>query len=112
MSEVTAAELRLLKEDYAKATRRADIAERLAANPDFRELVLNCFMVEDAAHYVRQSADPAMTAEQRADCIALAQSAGHFKRWLSLQTQIATVARRNMDELDQAIIEAEAEETE
>lgn len=88
---------------------RRQMALRLAENPDFKQLILKEFMVEEAARYVHTSCDPAVGAENRADALAIAQASGHLKRYLSIVVQMGAHAEREMRQLDEAIEEMRAE---
>jgi len=59
-------------------------AERLAANPDFRHLILDGFCMREAARYAQESGDPHLTPTQRQDALNMAQASGHLKRFLSV----------------------------
>lgn len=100
------------RDQYKKAIELRDLAEKLSANSEFRKLILEEFMVNEAARYVATSADPAMGPNERADALNIAQSAGHLKRWLSVVVQMGNVAENNMVDLDNAINEARQEEGE
>ncbi len=91
---------------------RRETAMRLAKNPDFRKLILDGFCLHDAARYVQESADPALTAEQRADAMNIAQASGHLKRFLSITIQMGAHAERTMPELEQALVDSRNEESE
>lgn len=84
MSEVNIAQLENHKARLETLVRRGKIAESLAQNPQFKELILDGFMVKDCAEYAQLSADPALSAANQADSLNIAQAAGHFKRWLSV----------------------------
>jgi hypothetical protein len=108
MSEVFALEKQLA--GFKKAVELKAIAERLAQNPDFKKLIMEEFMVNEAARYVHTSADPAMNAEQRADALAIAQAGGHLKRYLSVIMQMGFSAENQMVSLEEAIEQARLEE--
>jgi hypothetical protein len=91
---------------------RRELAVRLAKNSDFRKLILDGFCLHDAARYVQESGDPALTAEQRADALSIAQASGHLKRFLSITFQMGAHAERTMPELEEALADARAEEME
>lgn len=98
-----------LAEGKELVERRAS-AIRLAGNRDFRKLILEGFCLHDAARLVAESGDPALTAQQRADALAMAQAAGHLKRFLSAAIQMGFTAERDMPQLEEALAEARAEE--
>lgn len=80
----------------------ADAAVRLNDNPDFRELIVKGFMLNEAARYAQESGDPMLSPGQRQDALNMAQASGHLKRFLSV-----TIVMGN--EADRAIRNAEAQ---
>jgi hypothetical protein len=107
---VTVAQLEKQHANYKELIERRRVAERLAQNPDFKDLILDHFCVEECARYARESANPALNAESRADALALAQAAGHLKRFLSVIVQMGASAEKEMVDLEEALVEARAEE--
>lgn len=89
---------------------RRNAALRLAQNPDFRRLVMDEYCGTEAARLVQMSSDPAMDVNQRADALAMAQATGHFKRYMSMCIQMGAVAERDAVQLEEALVEARAEE--
>ena len=89
---------------------RRQMALKLTDNHEFRKLIIEGFCRTDAARYVQESADPFLTAEQRADCLAMAQASGHFKRYIAIIIQMGAPAERTLEDLDDALAEARAEE--
>lgn len=74
--------------------------DRLVKNADFREIVLQFWMVDEAARYAQLSQDPALAEENQKDCINMAAAAGHFKRWMhAINTQV-NVARDGIIAVD------------
>ena len=110
MSEVSQLEAQLAAGIEAKAKR--EIALKLYHNPEFKKLILQEYCVDECARYAQASADPALTAEQRADSLAMAQAAGHLRRFLSVVVTKGNQAERLEEELEQSILEARQEETE
>lgn len=88
---------------------RRDAAYRLANNPDFKKLVLQEFCTDECARHAQLSADPGLNAVQRADSLAIAQSAGHFRRWMQVVGQMGNQAQDQLENIDQAIDELRAE---
>lgn len=82
---------------------------RLTNNPDFKKIINDGFCLKECARYVQASTDPALNSEQRADALAIAQSSGHLKRFLSVVIQMGNQAERLLPELDEAIVEARQE---
>ena len=110
MSEVYALEKQ--REDAKELLARRELALKLSRNPEFKQLILQEFCVNECARYAQSSGDPALNAEQRADALALAQSTGHLRRWLSVIVTMGNNAERAMPELDDAIEQARQEEGE
>ena len=98
-----------LKDSKALVERREAVI-RLSKNPDFRRVILDEFFVEECARYARESGDPALTPAQRADALAIAQSAGHLKRYLNVQIQLGDAAEASITDLETAIEESRIEE--
>ena len=110
MSEVYVLEKQ--REDAKELLARRELALKLSRNPEFKQLILQEFCINECARYAQSSGDPALNAEQRADALALAQSAGHLRRWLSVIVTMGNNAERAMPELDDAIEQARQEEGE
>lgn len=108
MSEVAKLERELDK--IQEAVARKELAERLMANSDFRELILKYFCTEECARYVQVSTDPLIGATERADALNMAQAAGHLKRFLQLVVQIGNISEGNREDCEAALAEARAEE--
>lgn len=106
MSRIAALEDQL-KDSKALVERRGQIL-RLSENADFRAVILNAFFVEEAARYVRESGDPALTDRQRTDALNIAQAAGHLKRFLNVQIQMGNQAEASISDIEQAIDEERA----
>lgn len=98
------------RKDAEDLLQRRDAALRLADNRDFRKLFIDGYFQTEAARLVQMSSDPALTQEQRADALDMARATGHAKRYLSMMVQMANVAERDMEELDNQIEEARNEE--
>lgn len=89
---------------------RRDNIVKLSENALFRKVIREDFMVEEAARYVRESGDPALTDRQRADALAIAQAAGHLKRYLNMQIALGNAAEGSMADLENNIDAMRAEE--
>lgn len=110
MSEVYALEKQL--EDGKEFITRRDRALKLYNNPEFKKLILDEFCGTECARYAQSSADPALNDRQRADALAIAQAAGHLRRFLSVTIQMGNQAERLAPEIEQSILEARGEEQE
>lgn len=110
MSEVLQLEQHLTEAMKLVAVR--DMALKLSENRDFKKLILEEFCVQECARYARESADPALPEHSRADALAIAQAAGHLKRWLSIQIQIGNTAASQIGDIESALEEVRAEQGE
>lgn len=86
------------------------MALRLANNRDFKKLILDEFCVKECARYAQMSADPQLNAVERADALALAQAAGHLRRWLSVKNLQGNTAQSSLASLEAELEEARLEE--
>lgn len=102
MSETTQ-NLEHQRDNARKLIERRDLALRLYKNADFKDLILNEFCVQECARYAQASADPALRSEARADSLAIAQAAGHLRRFLSVIVQMGNQAENEMTGLNEAI---------
>lgn len=108
MSEVFALEKQL--EDGKLHVERKDLALKLYNNREFKKLILEEFCVNECARYAQMSADPTLSPVDQANALAIAQSAGHLRRFLSVMVQMGTYAENNRESIEQAIAEARVEE--
>lgn len=110
MSEVKQIEehIKELKRGVAKR----DKALKLYNNREFKELILDGFCVQDAAKYVQQAGDPILTAEERADALAIAMAAGHLKRFLSITVQMGNNCESQLKRSEEELELARSEEGE
>lgn len=102
--------LELQKEHVKKLISKKNIAQKLAKNRDFKELILDGFCLTECANYTHVSADPSLSLEARADALSLAQAAGHLKRFLNATINQGMQAEDDLEYLDRAIDEARAED--
>lgn len=107
--------LRQLEEQLVDAkalVERRDNIIQLSENVLFRKVIREDFMVEEAARYVRESGDPALTDRQRSDALAIAQAAGHLKRYLNMQIALGNQAADSIGDLENNIDVMRVEEME
>lgn len=71
-------------QDAKAQMKMRDKALKLSKNAEFRELILEEYIVQEAARLVALSADPIMDKNHREDCLNMAQAAGHLKRYLNI----------------------------
>ena len=107
MSEVFALEKQLA--DSKVALERREAALKLYKNPEFKRLILDEFCGTECARYAQSSADPALDDRARADSLAIAQSAGHLRRYLSVIVSMGNQAERLIPDIETAIEEARLE---
>lgn len=86
--------------DNKDAVKFAEELRKLVANSLFRKLIIEEFTVREAARYVQESGDPLLSAEQRADALALAQAGGHLKRWIEINLRMGDVAVGTIEALE------------
>lgn len=89
---------------------RREIALRLYSNADFRKLILEGFCLHDCAQFAQNSSDPSLGEKERADALAMSQAAGHLRRFLSMTAQMGYVAQHDIPKIEDAILQARAEE--
>ena len=96
--------------DEREIVSRRDAILRLAANPDFRRVIVEDFSTKECARYVRESVNPGLGKEEQAAALAMAQAAGYLKQYLNVNIQRGDTSENTIRELDEAIAEARAEE--
>lgn len=103
-------QLEAQKVDNDVRAKRGEMAMRLANNRDFKKLILEDFCVEECSRCAQLSGEPSMSAEDRADALAIAQAAGHLRRWLHAVTTMGRVAGNQNAEIDEVLDELRAED--
>lgn len=104
MSDVTVAKLENHKKGLEHAIRVRDAAIRLQQNADYKLVIGEGFMLHEAARYAHASGDPMLSANDRADSLALAQASGHLKRYLHVTTLMGDKAEADMPDLDATLV--------
>lgn len=107
MSEVFALERQLA--DAKKHLDRRELALKLYKNPEFKELIIDGFCLNDCARYAQSSADPALTPAQQADALGISQASGHLRRFLSVIVQLGNQAESQIPSIEDAIQEIRSE---
>lgn len=110
MSEVNALEKQL--DDAKEFIARRDLAVKLYKNPEFKKLIIDEFCGSECARYAQTSADPALSDRERADALAIAQAAGHLRRYLSVIVTMGNQSEQMLDRLEAEIEVARQEENE
>lgn len=93
-------DLEFQKAGNQKMVATGERLERLCKNQDFRDLVLQFWMVDETARYAQLSQDPNMSPEIQKDCVQMAAASGHFKRWVEVIRQQCVVAKNSVAEMD------------
>lgn len=88
---------------------RRKMALRLKNNRDFKKLILEEFCIQECARYVHTSADPNIAANERSDALAIAQAAGHLRRYLHAVDLIGMRAENEARAIEEALDEFRAE---
>ena len=108
MSEVAQLEKQL--EDAKELSRRREMALRLAENRDFRELILDEYLVREAARCIQAAGDDKLTPQVRLDMVDMGKATGYLKRFLHAITTMGGTAENDIVPLEEAIAEARLEE--
>lgn len=108
MSELQ--DLEQQRADIQEALELRDAALRLSENKDFRRLFIEMYFKTEAARLVQLSSDPVLKQDQREDALSMAQATGHAKRFLSMLVVRGNTLSRDVEDLEQQIIEARQEE--
>lgn len=95
--------------DLQPLVERKDLALKLENNREFQALILKEFCEVECARFARESGNPALSSENRADALLLAQAAGHLRRWLSMVVQMGRRAEHEIGQAKEAIDEMRQE---
>lgn len=106
MTKIEALEQQL--SDSRLLVEHRELVLKLSENREFRKVILEGFCEKECARYARASGDPQLTPEQRADALAMAQAAGHLKRYLSVQVVVGNTAANTIPEIEATIEEMRA----
>lgn len=97
-------------EDAKILAARRLAALRLAENRDFRDLILEDYLVKEAARCIQAAGDDKLTPQQRADLVEMGKATGYLKRFLHAITTMGGTAENDIPALEEAIAEARLEE--
>ena len=107
MSDLT--ELNRQLENAKAVAGQKEKIERLMRNRDFKELIVDGFMRDEAARLVGLSADPNLEAKDQHDCLSMAQAGGHLKRYVNVMIQQGHTAEREIPNIEAALEEMRSE---
>lgn len=86
-----------------------DLALELENNRAFRKLILDGFCETECARFARNSGDPALSKEEREMSLAMAQAAGHLRRWLSMTVKLGFQSENTIRDGEEQLQELRAE---
>lgn len=109
-NEIAGLEQQLAKAKHAKEANEE--LQKLMRNPLFRKVVLDGFCTKECARYVRESVDPALTAEQRADALGFAQAAGYLLNWFAVSEQLSGIAASDIMNIENQLDAVRSEDIE
>lgn len=92
-----------------QAIAHAEDIRKLMSIKLFRDVILTQFCKEHCARYVQESGDPLLSPENRADALAMAQSAGHLRRWLDIGIRIGESEAGSLADIQNELEVARAE---
>lgn len=95
-----------LEHQLAEAKKRIEFASKVhtfTATSLFQEVMVEGYFKNVAAGFVCESADPTLSAEQRADALNMAQAPGHLKRWLHTLFKFDEVDKDSIAQLEEQI---------
>ena len=107
MSEIQ--ELEAEKVRLQKQVAFRDQILKLSENHEFRKVIHDGFMNEEAARCARMAGEPTMKAEEKQVMLEMAMAAGHLQRFLSAHVQMGNQAAETIVQYDAALEELRAE---
>lgn len=108
MSKAQLDHLNRLKKQHKNAVEFRDRVIRLYNNPDFKEVILKFYMVNEVASFMEVAGSPVLPDRQRKDALDAAYAPGHLKRWLDARLSMGDNSETTLEEIEEAIIEEEA----
>lgn len=107
MSDIQSLEAQLKQAKESVAQR--DKIDKLMANREFKELILDGFIRDESARLAHVSGDPVLSEKDQRDCVGMAQAGGHLKRFLNVLVSQANTAERQIPDIEAAIDEMRRE---
>lgn len=106
MSDVTQIEQQI--EAAKPLIAQRDKALRLTNNRDFRDIILDGFCVQECARYAQLSGDPSLSPADQANALAMAQAAGHIRRYLQVICRMGDTAEHEIKVANEMLDEIRA----
>ena len=102
---VTSEQLEQQKAAAYKRVQRAERLDRLMKNRDFQAIIMDDFCKEECVRSVELSGDSRMSDRDRADALAVAQSAGHLRRFFFAVSAMGANARNEIVAIEEHLAE-------
>jgi hypothetical protein len=99
--KITAVEEQLVA--AKEASRRYDQLVKLLSNREFRALIVEGFCQKDCARFAQASGDPALGKDERENSMAMAQAAGHLRRWLDMECRMSFNYKSAIPEIEETL---------
>lgn len=104
--ELTLEQYEEAKESLTLIIERAEAAKRLAANPDFKSLVLDGYMTDEPKRLAELMASGRLPAQAMDGCIEGVKSIGHFRNFMKMFMEQGHMATDELAALEEARDEA------
>lgn len=108
MSQIQEVELSI--EQAQALINRGEKALKLAENKDFKELVLDGYLVNEASRLARLSADFTLDPQVRSEVMLMVQAIGCFHTYMRTIVQQGEMAKRDLAAHQQTLSELHEEE--
>lgn len=102
-------DIELSIEQARRMVKLGQMAQNLAVNKDFKELVIDGYFRDEAARMTHLYADPNISEEIRAHVHRDIVGPGAFKRYLSGIVQMGNAAAREILEAEETLVEVRQE---
>jgi hypothetical protein len=95
--------------DAKSLVERRDMALKLRNNREFKKLILDDYLVQEAARLVTAAGDPLLDEKKQRDCMEMAKGAGHLKRYLQVIITMGDTAADDIPQIEENLAELRAE---
>ena len=109
MSEVTIEELEKQRAEAKVSVDTRDMILKLTQNFEFRKIIDEGFIRDEAARNARLAGQPGLSELDRNNILNAAMAAGHLQRYLSANIHFGTIAENTIRQIDEVIAEMRAE---